>query len=52
MPLRPRHGYAAGLHRGLRGGDLFPPQEFPAQLLRVRARDPAQIHQVRAGGMT
>lgn len=36
MPLRPRHAYAADIQRGLRGGDLFPPQEFPAQLLRVR----------------
>ena len=36
MPLRPRHTYAAGIQCGLRGGDLFPPQEFPAQPLRVR----------------
>ena len=36
MPLRPRHAYAADIQRGLRGSDLFPPQEFPAQLLRVR----------------
>ena len=36
MPLRPRHAYAADIQRGLRGGDLFPPPEFPAQLLRVR----------------
>jgi hypothetical protein len=36
MPLQPRHAYAAGIQRGLRSEDLFPPQEFPAQLLRVR----------------
>ncbi len=35
MPLRPRHGYAAALHRGLPAGDIEPAQEFPAK--RVRA---------------
>jgi hypothetical protein len=29
MPLRPRHAYAADIQRGLRGGDLFPPQSSP-----------------------
>ena len=31
MPLRPRHGYAADLHRGLPAGDLKPAREFPAR---------------------
>lgn len=31
MPLRPRHGYAAELHRDLPAGDIEPAQEFPAQ---------------------
>ncbi len=38
MPLRPRHGYAADLHRGLPAGDIEPAKEFPARHEeRVRA---------------
>jgi hypothetical protein len=52
MPLRPRHGYAADLHRGLRAGDMEPTEEFLAQHRRASARRcPAPIRQVRAGGM-
>jgi hypothetical protein len=29
MPLRHRHGYAAGFHRDLPAGDIKPAQEFP-----------------------
>jgi len=29
MPLRPRPGYAADLHRDLPTGDIKPAQEFP-----------------------
>ena len=28
MPLRPRHGYAAGFHRGLPAGDITQPRSF------------------------
>lgn len=31
MPLRPRHGYAAGFHHGLPAGDINRPEEFPAR---------------------
>ena len=31
MPLQHRHGYAAGLHRGLPAGDIDPAKEFPAR---------------------
>jgi hypothetical protein len=31
MPLRHRHGYAAGFHRGLPASDLKPAREFPAR---------------------
>ena len=31
MPLRPRHGYAADIHRGLRAQALRPSPEFPAR---------------------
>ena len=34
MPLRPRHGYAADLHRGLPIGDINRSRSFP--LTRVR----------------
>jgi hypothetical protein len=30
MPLRHRHGYAAGLPRGLQAGDIEPTVEFLA----------------------
>jgi hypothetical protein len=33
MPLRHRHGYAAGIHRGLWTSDMEPVVEFPAQTL-------------------
>ncbi len=48
IPLRPRHGYPAALHRGLPTGDIEPAQEFPAQA--GARRNPAQIRQVGAGG--
>ena len=35
MPLRPRHGYAADLHRDLRTGDINRPASSPP-LRRVR----------------
>ena len=31
MPLRPRHGYAADLHRGLPTSAIKPAKEFPAR---------------------
>jgi hypothetical protein len=31
LPQRHRHGYAAGIHRGLPAGDVIPAQEFPAR---------------------
>jgi hypothetical protein len=31
MPLRPRHGYAADLHRGLPASAIKPAKEFPAR---------------------
>ena len=38
MPLRPRHGYAAGFHRDLPASDIKPAREFPARHEgRVRA---------------
>jgi len=49
MPLRFRHGYAAGIHRGLPTGDIDRPKEFPAYA--GAHRNPAQICQVRAGGL-
>ena len=52
MPLRHRHAYAADIQRGLRGGDLFPPPEFPAQLLRVRiAAQPTSTRFELEGGL-
>ena len=50
MPLRPRHGYAAALHRGLPAGDIEPAQEFPAKA--GARRNPAPIRQVGAGGLS
>jgi hypothetical protein len=29
MPLQHRHGYAAGIHRGLPTGDITQPRSFP-----------------------
>jgi hypothetical protein len=40
MPLQPRHGYAAGLHRGLPAGDITQPRSSPPDnVVRVRAAD-------------
>ena len=51
MPLRHRHGYAAGLHRGLPTGDTNRPRSSPpARGNAVRAAIQPSIHQVRAGG--
>jgi hypothetical protein len=48
MPLRPRHGYAADLHRDLPNRRHQPAREFPA--IRAGARRcPAHIRQVGAG---
>ncbi len=52
LPLRPRHGYAAALHRGLPGQACgTPPRSSPAVRLgqTVRTAQPAHIHRVRAG---
>jgi hypothetical protein len=46
LPLRPRHGYAAGIHRGLPPGDFNPGQEFPA---RDEERVRAAIQPISAG---
>ena len=51
MPLRHRHGYAAGLPRGLLAGDMEPAVEFSARLWADARRCPAPIRQVRAGGI-
>ena len=37
MPLQHRHGYAAGLHRGLPAGDINRPRSSPHDRRRVRA---------------
>ena len=50
MPLRHRHGYAAGIHRSLRTGDMEPVVEFPEHSRSGMHRRPALIRQVRAGG--
>jgi hypothetical protein len=50
LPLRPSHGYAAGLHHGLPGHGLHQPGEFPAAARGCQnAPLPAQIRQIRAG---
>ena len=49
MPLQHRHGYAAGLHRGLPTGDITQPGVPPNVTAGARC-NPAQIRQVRAGG--
>ena len=51
MPLRHRHGYAAGLPRGLLAGDMEPAVEFSAHQWADARRCPAPIRQVRAGGI-
>ena len=49
MPLQPRHGYAAGIHRGLPASDINQPRSSPHQDAGARC-NPAQICQIRAGG--
>ena len=51
MPLRYRHGYAAGIHHGLRTGDMEPVEEFPEPSGSGTHRCPAHIRQVGAGGI-
>ena len=54
MPLRPRHGYAVDIHRGLPTGDLNRSESSPPDSHSRQAgarRDPAHICQIRAGGM-
>jgi hypothetical protein len=51
MPLRHRHGYAAGIHRGLWTGDMEPVVEFPEPSGSGAHRYPAHIRQVGAGGI-
>ncbi len=36
MPLRHRHGYAAGIHRGLPDGDINQPESSPRPKAGVR----------------
>ncbi len=50
MPLQPRHGYAAGFHRGLPASDIDQPRSSPRQSADARCC-PAQICQIRAGGL-
>ena len=51
MPLRPRHAYAADLQRGLPAGDINRLESRPPIAPACVHRDPAQIRQVRAGGI-
>lgn len=51
MPLRLRHGYAAGFHRGLHGGRHQPAEEFSTRRRVNVHRNPAHIRQVGAGGL-
>ena len=51
MPLRSRHEYAAGLPRGLQTGDINRSRSSPHQHDGGAHRCPAQIRQVRAGGL-
>lgn len=50
MPLRPRHGYAAGFHRDLLGRRHRPVEKFSVRLRADMRRSPAHIRQVEAGG--
>ena len=50
MPLRYRHGYAAGLRRGLPAGDINRRGSFQHHSGAGAHRNPAPIRQVRAGG--
>jgi hypothetical protein len=52
MPLPHRHGYAAGIHRGLPLGDANQAKSSPTASIAVEPGtrgDPAHIHQVGAG---
>ncbi len=49
LPLRPRHAYPAALQRGLPAGDINRRRSFPHKA--GTHRNPAQIRQVRAGGL-
>lgn len=52
MPLRPRHAYPAALQRGLPAGDINRYRSRPLRPeKRTRTANPAQISQVRAGGI-
>ena len=51
MPLRLRHTYAAGIQCGLPTGDTNRPRSSPHQRGEGARRCPAQIRQVRAGGL-
>jgi hypothetical protein len=51
MPLRHRHGYAAGLHRGLLNERHKPAEKFPPAEVGGARRCLAQIRQVRASGI-
>ena len=51
LPLRPRHGYAAAIHRDLRAQaiETLPRVPRPPPQRTGTHREPAQIHRVRAG---
>jgi hypothetical protein len=51
MPLRHRHGYAAGIHRGLPAGRHKPADKFAPSDEGAARRCLAQIRQVRASGI-
>ncbi len=51
MPLPHRHDYAADLHRGLPTGDINRLEEFPDPHRSGARGGPAQIRQIRAGGV-
>lgn len=52
MPQHPRHGYAAGFHRGLPTGDITQPRSSPHRRSREGARcNPTRIRQVGVGGL-
>src|SRR5262249_44415977 len=47
MPLQPRHGYAAGLPRGLPAGDITRPGSSPPGVIAARVRVAAQPRSAR-----
>ena len=52
MPQHPRHGYAAGIHRGLPTGDITQSRSSPHRRSDEGARcNPTRIRQVRIGGL-